>query len=99
MSKKRESTKITGVAWFSREQWHVLKEVATDKSSLHDTYDEWIVDFNSAISQLQQAGIESKPVPIDVVELVKWCSEQNLPIDGKARAKFAAKKLEESYKK
>ncbi len=97
MSKRRKRNTITGVAWFSREQWALLKKVATDKIGLHDTYDEWIVEVNSVIVQLEQTGAECKKVPINIVELVDWCNEQKIPIDGQARSQFAAKKLEESF--
>lgn len=95
MSKKHKLQVITGVAWYSRAQWQLLKQVASDKNRLHDRYEEWCDEFDSALQGFDQVGMEYIKIPIDVAELVQWCNENQMPIDGEARAKFTAVKVSE----
>jgi len=99
MRKKRKTKAKTvfGVAWYSRDQWRLLQQIASDKNTLHDTYDEWLIDFNSHLQMSEQAGMQCTRIPIDVVELIKWCSEKKMPINGEARSHFTAEKTRDLY--
>lgn len=48
-----QSRAVTGMAWFDREQWQRLHEVAEDSDQLDETYAEWVFSANRAIAELE----------------------------------------------
>jgi hypothetical protein len=83
------------VAWYRREQWERLLEIASDREQLEDTFDEWQELAEETLRKLTKEGLTPRKVEVDVEELLKWCQEQGLPVDGKARSQFAVLKLQE----
>lgn len=49
------------------------------------------------IAELEETGMIIERVSVDTDELVAWCTEGNRPIDGAARAEFAAQKLRKPH--
>ena len=80
----------SGVAWYDREQWQRLREVAADPEVLEESYDEWVAMAEKAVRELEVSGMIIERVPVNATDLIAWCSEQDRPIDGSARAEFAA---------
>src|SRR5216117_2311044 len=83
----------SGVAWFDREQWQRLRQVATDPERLEDSYEAWVAMAERAIRDLEATGMLIERVPVDTEELIAWCNDQGRPIDSSARAEFAARQL------
>ena len=88
---------VVGVAWYSREQWARLREVASDPDSLENTYDEWITVARSTLRELAKAGAVAEKIDVDVEEIVAWCNKHGRPIDGAARSHFAAERLRQKH--
>lgn len=90
----RAVTPDVGVAWYRREQWERLLDIAADRDVLEDTYDEWQTLAEETLRNLAKKGIVPRKVDIDVEELLSWCHSQHRPVDGKARSGFVAAKLQ-----
>jgi hypothetical protein len=87
----RESGGISvGVAWFDREQWHLLCEVAADRQKLDDTFEEWEANARRALANLKSSGVDAAPFDVHVADLVQWCAERKRPVDGVARAEYVS---------
>ncbi len=82
-----------GVAWFDREQWQRLREVAADPERLEESYEAWVAMAERAIRRLEAAGMLIERVPVDTEELIAWCKDRARPIDSSARAEFTACQL------
>ncbi|PWU14072.1 MAG: hypothetical protein C5B50_17960 [Verrucomicrobia bacterium] len=82
-----------GVAWYRPEQWDLLKALAADPESLEHTYSEWHKAVTKTLNKLIQEGFDARKVDVDVLELAAWCEREKVPLDGKARATFAARQL------
>ena len=80
-----------GVAWFDREQWQRLREVAADPERLEESYEAWVAMAERAIRRLEAAGMLIERVPVDAEELIAWCKDRARPID--SSAEFAARQL------
>ncbi len=102
MAKRRPKTRryskeyvetASGVAWYDREQWERLRQVAADPERLEDSYEDWVAMAERAIRDIEATGLLIERVPVDTEELVAWCNERGRPIDGEARAEFAAQEL------
>jgi hypothetical protein len=102
MRRKRRKTRgysreyvdtASGVAWYDREQWQHLRQVAADPEVLEESYDEWVAMAENAIRELEARGMIIERVPVNTTDLVAWCREQDRPVDGSARAEFAAREF------
>lgn len=94
---KQDSELVTGIAWYRRDQWLRLREAAADADVLEDTYDEWLEIAQNTILDLAKEGIRAEPVDIDLDELIEWGRANDRPIDGKARAEFTSRKLQQRH--
>lgn len=82
-----------GVAWYSESQWQTLREVAKDPETLEATYSDWRTVFEQGLLDRAAAGVVAERVEITVADLRDWCRVQHRPLDGAARAAFAAELL------
>jgi len=62
---------VVGVAWFDREQWLQLCEVAADRSKLDDTFEEWEANARRALANLKSLGVNAEPFEVRVAELLR----------------------------
>jgi hypothetical protein len=83
-----------GVAWYRPEQWQRLREISVDRDELEDTHQEWVRDTEKAIRELNRNGIQCVKVTVEVEQLLSWCQSQNLPVNGEARSRYVAEKLQ-----
>jgi hypothetical protein len=87
---RSSSALAVGIAWFDREQWHELCEVAADRSKLDDTYEEWEANARQALANLKSGGVNAEPLEVRVAELLQWCTERNLTVDSASRAEYVS---------
>lgn len=80
------------IAWYKPWEWKRLREVAADPERMEATHAEWLRSAKKVLHELQRQGYEPHRVLVGVDELVAWCAEQGLPINGDARSRFAAAK-------
>lgn len=78
------------VAWYEPTQWLRLKEISEDGDRLEETYGEWQLLAEKAMKDLAAAGVIPEKVAVDVKELLIWCNERNLLVNGESRSKYAA---------
>ena len=81
-----------GVAWYKPEQWELFKKLSQDGDELENTFLEWIEFAQKKVQELRKKGIKVEKVKVDVKELLAWCNERSLPINGESRAAFVASK-------
>jgi hypothetical protein len=91
--RKPQTGRVVGVAWYRPDQWQRLLEVAADSDSLHNTHPEWEIEATVRLQDLRNMGISVYRVDVDVEELLRWCNERDLELDGAARSRFVAEKL------
>ncbi len=77
-----------GLAWYSREAWARLREVADDADALDDSYKAWERGAVQAIRGAATVGRHLHKVPIDIDSLISWCHERNRRIDSAARSEY-----------
>jgi len=89
-----KATKIvTGIAWYSSDQWADLRRVVSDPAELESTYDEWLGVIMRSVPDLINAGFNLVKVPVNVSDLVGWCRQRGKPIDADARAEYVVEEL------
>ena len=87
---------VLGIAWYSQDQWELLKQVVTDPGNLEDTYGEWLSNAEKALRNYTKPGTKTRRVHIDVEELVTWCKSKKLPVNVASRSEFASENLYEA---
>lgn len=100
MGKRRRSKKEPvvlnlAVAWYKPGQWLRLKEVSEDADQLEESYGEWQINAEKALKDFAAQGARAQKVEIDINELLAWCREKNLPVNGASRSQYAAFLLRE----
>jgi hypothetical protein len=80
------------LAWYSADEWEKLRATAADVDNMEETYDEWVAHARMALKAAEAARLEVVKVVVRIDELVAWCKEKGLSVDGQARASFAAEK-------
>ena len=96
MGKKHGKAKgelVTGIAWYRPEQWQRLREVSADGQELEQTHAEWLAVATKTLTDLEREGFSVRKVDVDLEELLTWCGQKGMPVDGRARASFAQHKL------
>jgi hypothetical protein len=89
-SRPKPRYEFVGVAWYSEIEWAKLKRLAADPEILEDTYEEWCRVYENAVKTIEREGTRCIPVELRIDEVAQWCSEKGRPLDGAARAEFAA---------
>ena len=77
-----------GLAWYTRQAWARLRELADDRDKLDDTFEDWERGAMAAIRDLESIGRQVHKVPIDVDALVAWCCAGGHRIDSAARTEY-----------
>src|SRR5205823_11750763 len=95
MNTPKESNQkiVVGFAWYRREQWERVRDIASDAGEFEDTYEEWLRVAEQKLSELAAAGLDVKKVDVDSEQLILWCNEQGLDMNAQARSRYAAEKL------
>jgi hypothetical protein len=76
------------LAWYGRDAWERLREIADDAQVLDDTYEEWEAGALDALRCIQSLGRTVVKVPIDIDALLVWCHANGRRIDSAARAEY-----------
>jgi len=82
-----------GVAWFRRKDWVRLLEISADREELETTFDEWEAGAIATMAELRSNGVDVSKVPVDLDRLASWCRGLGIPVDARARARYAAEEL------
>jgi hypothetical protein len=90
---------ITGIAWYRRDQWARLRELAADADRLEEEFEDWLVGAQKTIVQLTATGLRVRRVDVDLDDPVRWCRHEGRPLDSAARAAFAADRLRSGFER
>ncbi len=87
-----------GLAWYGREDWERLREIADDRDKLDDTYEDWERQALKMIQDLEVVGRRIQKVPINIEALIAWCRERKCRIDMAARSEYVSYLLSQGKK-
>lgn len=92
---KKVDGRTIGLAWYTRESWQRLVEVADDRETLHASFEDWKRQAVATALQLAGAGADYRKVYLDVDALVTWCRERGRPVNSAARAAYTSQRLQQ----
>ena len=88
---------VTGILWWKPKQWEKAKQISSDGHVFDDTYQDWQEGAEKALKNFHDLGIKVYKIEIELDELVKWCKDQKMPFDLKARSKFVSMKVQKHH--
>ncbi len=88
-----DSDVVTGIAWYRRDQWTRLRELASDADKLEESYEDWLAGAQKTLVQMTIAGVRAQRFDVDLDELARWCRAEGRPLDSAARAAFVASRV------
>jgi hypothetical protein len=91
--KRKGDAGIAGVAWYRRDQWGQLRAASVDGDTLDERYDDWLSRAEKNLRALQQRGVTTRLVDVELDELLRWCHATGRRLDAPARAAYAAERL------
>lgn len=78
------------LAYYSPGDYVKLLRIAADKDTLCKTWEEWKCEVDKVKTYLESNQLPCTLVEVTVEEIVKYCSENNLPNNGSARSKYVS---------
>jgi hypothetical protein len=88
-----QDTMVVGFAWYRPEQWQRIREISADADDLHESYLEWLRSAEERLKEIRSMGLRAEKVDVHSEELIAWCNERGLEINGEARSSYVAEKL------
>jgi hypothetical protein len=88
---------VVGLAWYTPDQWQRLIEIADDRDSLDETYEQWLRSARKMMREMLRLGQPVEKVDVDVEELRLWCQAHGDAVTGEARSRYVAIRLRELH--
>ena len=80
--------RIAGMPWYRREDYPQILALVEDPHTLAPVYDQWLAAAQNNEREAQRAGVTVLRVPIEPQAFARYCAEQGLAPDSKARMRF-----------
>ena len=77
-----------GICWFQPDQWSRLLQIVEDPNELDDSYDEWRKNAHQTIQRFRAQGLSVRKVSVNLEDLLSWCNERGVPVNGKSRSEY-----------
>ena len=87
---------ITGLAWFSEDDYAQARELMSDEAELPEDYSRWLRGAETTERDLREQGLHPIRVAIVPEDFVRWCRTRGIAMDARARREFARFVLTES---
>ena len=90
-SGKLSAQTVLGFAWFDREQWSRMAEIAEDRTAMDDSFDDWEASALSAVRRdLPAEGRNRRKGPNRRPGVRGLVSKKGLPVTSGSRAKYVS---------
>lgn len=81
---------LVGVGWYTQKEWAKARAAAVDPERFEESYAQWLEMAETALAELQGAGVAAQRSNIKVAELLAWCLVNNKPNNAASRAEFVS---------
>lgn len=80
------------LAYYSKKDWKRFVKIIDDRESMHDTWHDWNKAFEKTKGDLINQGLKVLDIVVDLDELIEYCRQRSIKIDGSARSQFVQAK-------
>ena len=85
-----------GVVWYTEQEWAKVKALAADPEVFEESYAEWVLMAEKAMSQLRVVGVNVQKSNVNADQLMAWCLAHGKPNNGASRAEYVAQRGSEA---
>lgn len=89
---------VVGIGVYSKREYQEVLSISEDKEGMDATWEEWKKSKKKAMNNFKLMGIKTIDINVTALELVKYCRERGMSINGKSRASFVSYKVSEMNK-
>ncbi len=91
---QKDRTKILlGFAYYKKNQWINLKNIATDGNTMANEWEQWRDTLENGRDKLLKDGISSIRVLLDLNEMLEYCTKHKKPLNSKTRTAIVTEKM------
>ena len=76
------------LAYYEKKDWGYLLSIIDDREIMPEEWDDWFKQYTKLKAQLIAKGFFVREITINVSELIEYCNERKIKINGEARARF-----------
>jgi len=87
-----------GIGEYQKKDYQEILKISEDKDNMDKTWEEWKASKNRALEKFKKMGLKPINILVKPKELVQYCREKGLKINGKSRADFITYKVTELSK-
>ncbi|HMN49022.1 MAG TPA: hypothetical protein PKD67_07810 [Ignavibacteriaceae bacterium] len=88
---------ITGMSWYYKEDFENIKKIFVDGENICKSYEDWLRMAEKGYNHLVSNGVLVEKVYISSKYFPKWCKENNLELNSKARLQFGNEIVYKKY--
>lgn len=88
---------ISGMSWYYEEDFEKIKKLLVDGESIGNSYNDWHMKAEKGYNQLVSNGQLVEKVFISSKYFPKWCEQNNLELNSKARLRFVNEIVQKKY--
>lgn len=82
-----------GIFCYKKEQYQDIKRMSTNAADMDATWEEWVLNKENAKRELAKSGVIGVDVEVDIFDIINYCQEHGLPMNGKSRARYVSEFL------
>ncbi|MEL7222570.1 MAG: hypothetical protein AAGJ93_14705 [Bacteroidota bacterium] len=86
---------IIGVGEYRKQDYQEILRLSDDRENMDETWEAWKANKNKGLKNFHQMGLKTIDIMVYPRELVKYCREKGLRINGESRANFISFKVME----
>ena len=91
-NKKISQSLTVNLAYYPKKDWERLVKLREDKANQHDTWEEWQQEFQNTKQNLEKQGLAVSKCVVNADELLQYCFERELKLNGKTCSQFVSEK-------
>ncbi|MCC6586453.1 MAG: hypothetical protein IT168_07020 [Bryobacterales bacterium] len=82
--------RIIGIIWHQKDTFETDLAAMVDRKEMHNTYENWLKAAHETWQTLSEMGFTLVEVPFNLEEFSRWCKQNRLKRNGKARSRWAS---------
>ncbi len=80
--------RTAGMPWYAREDYEAILAIMEDPHVLAPVYDQWLAAAQNNEREAGRAGVRVMRVRIEPDAFARWCADQRIAPDGRARMRY-----------
>ena len=81
-----------GVGEYLKEDYDEILNLSSDRGDMEESWEEWKTNKTKALKKFKSMGMITIDIIVTPSELVEYCREKGVEINGRSRASFIAYK-------